>query len=62
MKQVALLLLLGLIAIGFAFAAGDQEEGTDGDEELTWIVEDGDDAILPGVNPIEVTGNIVVAG
>ena len=62
MRKVALVLLMSLIAIGFVFAAGDQEETTDGGEGLAWIVEDGDDAILPGVNPIEVTGDIVAAG
>ncbi len=61
MKKVALVVLMSLIAIGFVFAEGAQEEA-DGGEGLPWVVEDGDDAILPGVNPIEVTGDIVVAG
>lgn len=60
MRKVALAVLMGLIAIGFVFAEGAQEET--GDESLAWIIEDGDDSILPGVNPIEVSGDIVVAG
>lgn len=62
MRKVALAILMSLIAVGFVFAEGAQEDEMDRGQDLAWIVEDGDDAILPGVNPIEVSGDIVVAG
>jgi len=44
-------------------AAGQQQGMSDDmDGGLPWILEDGDDELLPGVNPIEVEGAIVAAG
>lgn len=61
MKKVTLVILMSLVAVGLA-VAGASQETTEESEGLAWIVEPGDDPILPGVNPIEVTGDIVVAG
>ncbi|MFW5688110.1 MAG: phosphate ABC transporter substrate-binding protein PstS family protein [Spirochaetota bacterium] len=62
MKKVTLVLLMALLVAGMAVATGDQEAEMPEDTGLAWIVEPGDDPILPGVNPLEVTGDIVVAG
>jgi phosphate transport system substrate-binding protein len=65
MKKVALMLLLSVVTVGMAVATGQQETGMDEsgvDQELDWIIEPGDDPILPGVNPLEVEGDIVAAG
>lgn len=60
MKKLALVLLMSLVA--FAVFAGGTPATDDGDGGLAWILESGDDPILPGVNPLEVQGDIVVAG
>ena len=62
MKKVVLALLIALTVVSLGFAGGDGETGDAGsDAGLSWIV-DSEDGILPGVNPLEVAGDIVVAG
>ncbi len=61
MKKVALVALMSLVAIGFVMAGAQQESGMAQEEGLAWLV-DGDDPILPGVNPILVEGDVVAAG
>jgi phosphate transport system substrate-binding protein len=61
MRKLAIMLLLTVVATGFVFAAGETET-TEEETGLSWIVEPGDDPILPGVNPLEVQGDIVAAG
>jgi phosphate transport system substrate-binding protein len=63
MRKVAFVLLMSLVAVGLVMAAGQQQGMSDDmDGGLPWILEDGDDELLPGVNPIEVEGAIVAAG
>ncbi|MFP4509329.1 MAG: phosphate ABC transporter substrate-binding protein PstS family protein [Spirochaetaceae bacterium] len=64
MRKLSIVLLLLLVATGLAFAGGANEGAAMEEEEagLSWIIEPGDDPILPGVNPLEVGGNIVIAG
>lgn len=61
MRKLAIMLLLTVVATGFVFAAGETET-TEEETGLSWIIEEGDNPILPGVNPLEVDGDIVVAG
>lgn len=60
MKKVVLVVMMSLLAAGFVMANAQQEMAAD--DGLAWIVEPGDDPILPGVNPILVEGDIVAAG
>ena len=60
MKKILVLMILVALVTGFVFAGGQQAEETD--EGLAWITEDGEDSILPGVNPILVEGDIEAAG
>lgn len=62
MKKVLVALLLSIVAVGFVTAGGEGEEMEAESSGLAWIVEPGDDPILPGVNPLEVNGDIVAAG
>jgi phosphate transport system substrate-binding protein len=62
MKRLLVALTIALLATGMAFAGGEGEAGAEAEEGLSWIVEPGDDPILPGVNPLEVEGDIVAAG
>ncbi len=64
MRKVVFVLVICLVAVGLVFAGGQQDGMSDdmSGEGLAWTVEDGDDAVLPRVNPIEVTGAIVGAG
>lgn len=61
MRKLAIMLLLTVVAAGFVFAGG-QTETAEEETGLSWIIEPGDDPILPGVNPLEVRGTIVAAG
>jgi phosphate transport system substrate-binding protein len=54
-------MLISFVALA-AFAGDDGASTDGGDSGLAWIVEPGDDPILPGVNPLEVQGDIVAAG
>jgi phosphate transport system substrate-binding protein len=65
MRKVLIAFLLTMLALVVVVSCARQDDADDADEaegELAWIVEDGDDDILPGVNPIEVEGAIVAAG
>ena len=65
MKKLLVIAGLLLLVGAFAFAGGEGEsDGGDsmGETGLAWITTDSDDDMLPGVNPLEVTGDIVVAG
>ncbi|MCK4516534.1 MAG: substrate-binding domain-containing protein, partial [Spirochaetaceae bacterium] len=62
MKKAMLLLMMSLVAVGSVLAgAGGEAEQAD-ETGLAWILDESDDDLLPGVNPLEVTGDIVVAG
>jgi phosphate transport system substrate-binding protein len=62
MKQILLVVGLVLLSAALAFAGGSDESESPDDAGLAWIIADSDDDMLPGVNPLEVTGDIVVAG
>jgi len=63
MKKVIVLFLLAGLAFS-AFAGGNQEAGTakKASSGYAWILEDSDDSLLPGVNPLEVKGGIIAMG
>ena len=60
MKKSILSVCVCLVAV-YAFAGGSQET-TSESGTLAWILDESDDDLLPGVNPLEVKGNIIVAG
>jgi len=62
MKKIAMMLVVLMVGSGFIFAGAQAEESASMEESgLPWIVES-EDGILPGVNPLEVDGDIVLAG
>ncbi len=62
MKKI-LILLLVLTSVSAVFAGGDKESGAENSSgAYGWIMDDSDDSILPGVNPLEVKGAITAAG
>ena len=60
MKRIVTLLIMLLCALA-VFAGGSKESDDDG-SAFGWILEESDDEMLPGVNPVEVAGNIIAAG
>ena len=64
MKKIVL--ACALVGIAFtAFAGGSQESGAaagSGKAEPAWILAESDDSILPGVNPLEVKGDVIAMG
>lgn len=60
MKKVISLVLTVLMSTAL-FANGAQEEVKAEDGKFAWIIES-EDGILPGVNPLQVTGDIITAG
>ncbi|MBT3276124.1 MAG: PstS family phosphate ABC transporter substrate-binding protein [Spirochaetales bacterium] len=48
-------------AVLLTFACGGKENISP-ETGLMWVLENSDDPMLPGVNPLEVTGNIIAAG
>lgn len=50
-----------LLTASFAFSGGSGEDPSSG-SGIAWLLDDSDDDMLPGVNPIEVTGDIIAAG
>ena len=54
----------GLLAPALLLCGALASAGGGGEEEASWafITEESDDSMLPGINPLEVTGNIVTAG
>lgn len=56
----ALLSLLLVLSVGL-FANGNKEAAADNSGAKTWEIES-EDGILPGVNPLSVTGDIISAG
>lgn len=54
----------GLLALAFLVTGALAGAGGAGEAEGSWafVTEESDDAMLPGINPLEVTGNIVTAG
>lgn len=54
----------GLLALALLVTGALAGAGGAGEAEGSWafITEESDDAMLPGINPLEVTGNIVTAG
>jgi phosphate transport system substrate-binding protein len=61
------IIAIALIGVSFAaFAGGKQESGaTSTAAEKTgpaWILSESDDSILPGINPLEVKGDIIAMG
>ena len=60
MKKITLLTASLLVAMGL-FANGNNEMASDSMDKLTWETET-EDGVLPGVNPLNVTGDIITAG
>lgn len=60
MKKIVLLTSLLVLSIGL-FANGNKESVTDNKSETTWEIAS-EDGILPGVNPLNVSGDIITAG
>ena len=68
--QKLFLVLLMLNVTVFGFAGGAQESADDsaesskqsGDTGYAWILDESEDQILPGVNPLEVKGDIIAMG
>src|SRR6056297_2645171 len=68
--QKLLMVLLMLNVTVFGFTGGSQESADDsaesskqsGDTGYAWILDESDDPILPGVNPLEVKGDIIAMG
>ncbi|HKJ86141.1 MAG TPA: phosphate ABC transporter substrate-binding protein PstS family protein, partial [Spirochaetia bacterium] len=54
--------LMSLVAVGLVMAGAQAEAAASQEDGLAWIVEPGEDPILPGVNPILVEGDVVAAG
>lgn len=54
----------GLLALAFLVTGALAGAGGAREAEASWafVTEESDDAMLPGINPLEVTGNIVTAG
>ena len=59
MRRVSGLLVLALLLTGTLVSAGSSREEGGG---WAFITEESDDSMLPGINPLEVRGNIVTAG
>ena len=59
MRRVSGLLVLALFLTGALVSAGSSREQ---DANWSFITEESEDPMLPGVNPLEVPGNIVTAG
>ena len=59
-RGAGLLLVLSLLATGTLAIAGGESE--DGGGAWSFITEESDDPMLPGINPLDVPGNIVTAG
>lgn len=62
MKKTILLLLIILTAANALFAGGSSEKKESSSGKTAWITKDSEDAILPGINPLKVSGDIVTAG
>ena len=54
----------GLLVLALLFAGAIASAGGGGEEDTGWafILEESDDPMLPGIDPLEVPGNIVTAG
>ncbi|MFP4429679.1 MAG: PstS family phosphate ABC transporter substrate-binding protein [Spirochaetaceae bacterium] len=59
MKQTVLAIGLVLVVVSLGFAGGDQEQAADTGDDLPWLIETGG---FPDVNPLEVEGDIIIAG
>lgn len=60
MKRIILGIIIALTAAAL-YAGGSSEEATSS-SGTAWILDESDDDMLPGVNPLEVEGNIIAAG
>lgn len=60
MKKLVVVVIAVLVA-PFVFAGGSGETESSG-PAMAWIMDESDDDMLPGVNPLEVTGDIITAG
>ncbi|MBB6481717.1 PstS family phosphate ABC transporter substrate-binding protein [Spirochaeta isovalerica] len=60
MKKALTMVLAALVA-ATVFAGGQQEGAKADDGKFAWIIES-EDGVLPGVNPLEVSGDIITAG
>lgn len=60
MKKITLLTMFLLTALGI-FANGNKEAATESMDSTTWEIAS-EDGILPGVNPLNVSGDIISAG
>lgn len=60
MKKIMLMSLLLVLSIGL-FASANNEDTTAAAESTSWEIAS-EDGVLPGVNPLKVTGDIITAG
>lgn len=62
MKKILVVLLI-LASVSTVFAGGDKENQSPAESgAYSWIMNESDDSILPGINPIKVKGTITAAG
>lgn len=63
MKKILIYLLLLTAAVAAVSAGGKKDSSTDtGSNAYGWLMEESEDNILPGVNPLNVKGDITAAG
>ncbi len=63
MRKCVLFFLVSTALSAPAFGGGSEEiSAVDGNDDYGWIMDVSDDDILPGVNPLKVTGDIWAAG
>ena len=59
MKKLVLLLLF--LAVSTLLFAGGRKEQSE-QNPYAWVMKESDDSVLPGVNPLQVSGSIITAG
>ena len=57
-KMIILISVFALVSMPIFAGGGGEAESAGG----SWVLSESDDEMLPGVNPLEVTGNIIAAG
>jgi phosphate transport system substrate-binding protein len=62
MKKILLSVLIAMISVSAVYAGGNQESSPAAADPYGWVETNGGVSGLPGVNPLQVTGNIITAG